>query len=267
VVGDRVSVLIGAARDGSVPRVVERHTRRNVFVRADADAIPKNLAANIDQVAVCTSFGSPGFSSLVSDRVLAAVALCGVPAVMILNKIDLANPEQLEKIEATYRGAGVTVIRTSATEGLGIEELITSLRGKRSALYGVSGAGKSSLINAMVPKLGGQKIDLRTGEVSRSMKFGRHTTSASTMYDLGGDVTVIDTPGVRSFIPYGLSRVRLWELFPEMVALADTCKAKQKCTHMNEAVDHCAIMSGVRDGTFPESRYTSYAHMMLEDYR
>jgi hypothetical protein len=150
VVGDNVLVLPGA----HAYKVTRALPRLNLFQRADPEGRPKPLASNLDQLVVCCSFGSPAFSSTVLDRVLVAACSAGIPVLIVLNKVDLADDQLLSDVTATYRAAGFPVCHTSAQpqdgrDAVGIEELRGWLHGKTSALYGLSGAGKSSLLNKL----------------------------------------------------------------------------------------------------------------------
>ncbi len=133
------------------------------------------IAANIDQIVVITSFGNPPFSSLFLDRVLVAAHLARVQAMVVVNKMDLDKKGLFEEIRKTYDAAGYVVRGTQATTGQGVDELRANMRGKINALYGITGAGKSSLVNS----LGGPNV--RTGEVSDRLNSGKHTTTASNV--------------------------------------------------------------------------------------
>ena len=164
-------------KSGISVRVLDRAPRKNLFCRASADLeTMKLIAANLDQLMIITSFGNPAFSSRFLDRVLVAAAMCDIPSVIVVNKLDLEEDGLFQKIKETYEGAGYPVIGTCAKTGEGVDALRDMLGGgKISALYGLSGAGKSSLIN----RLGG--LELVTREVSDSILGGRHTTSASNV--------------------------------------------------------------------------------------
>ena len=136
------------------------------------------IAANIDQIIVIASFGNPPFSSLFLDRVLVAAHLADIPAMVVVNKMDLDKKRLFDEIRTTYEAAGYVVRGTQATTGQGVDALRANMQGKINALYGITGAGKSSLVNS----LGGPNV--RTGQVSEKLNSGRHTTTASNVSGL-----------------------------------------------------------------------------------
>ena len=156
-VGDRVE-LSGRDPDLAIDAILPR---RNIFARrASGDDANRRqlLATNVDQVVVVNSVGIPPFSSIVADRILATCAFAGIPAVLVLNKIDKAKRRRLEKIRASYKHSEAPVLLTSATEHLGMDEFLDMLKGRTSVLYGLSGVGKSTLMNTIDPEL---KLEVR----------------------------------------------------------------------------------------------------------
>ncbi len=254
-VGDHV-VLSQEEHELAIDAVLPR---RNLFARrvAGDDADRRQiLAANVDQVVVVNSVGLPPFSSIVADRILATCSFAEIPSVLVLNKIDQAKKRKLEKIQASYRQAGCTVLLTSATEQLGMDELLSALRGKVSVLYGLSGVGKSTLMNALDSSL---RLEVR--EASHSLQSGRHTTTFSRWYPLAEGGAVIDTPGVRKFRPYGIPPHELRLHFPELRALGTACRFPA-CMHRDEP--DCAVLSALEQKQLPASRYRSYLELLEE---
>lgn len=214
------------------------------------------LVCNVDQLLVVGSLRKPGFSSNRTDRILAACAWHGIPAEVVLNKLDLARAGEVDEVRATYAKAGIPVLATSATKGIGIEELRALLTGKVSVLYGASGAGKSSLLNAIQPELG-----LKVGKISKYWDSGRHTTTFSELHPLDAGGYVIDTPGIRVFRLHALSRAELRGLFSEFGRFAAECRYPD-CSHDHEP--HCAVLAAVEAGEVPPTRYASYLEMLDE---
>jgi len=253
-VGDRVRLV----REGEEHAIEEVLPRRNFFARraAGEDLRRQILAANVDQVVAVCSFGYPPFSSVTADRILCAAHFHGLPAVLVLNKTDKARLRQVEAIRATYEGAGYRVLPTSAERGEGIEALGACLADRVSVFYGLSGTGKSSLLNCIEPGLG-----LRTREVSAALRSGRHTTAYARLYPLRMGGAVIDTPGVRVFRPYGIPPHELRLHFPEFVEPGRRCRFPA-CLHRQEP--GCAVRGQVEAGAIPESRWRSYLEILDE---
>ncbi len=239
----------------SVERV---HPRRNLFSRraAGGDTRRQPLAANVDQVVLVACFGTPPFSSLTTDRILAATSFADIPATLVLNKIDRAKPRKIERIAETYRQIGQPLLLTSAETGEGVDELKKLLTGHQSVFYGLSGVGKSSLLNLIEDGLG-----IRTREVSASLKSGKHTTTYARRYKLQEGGAVIDTPGVRSFKPYGIPPKELRLHFPDLVAVADQCQF-HSCYHRGEP--GCALPDAVESGAVNETRFRAYTELLVE---
>ena len=249
LVGDRVEITVSGT-EGMVDAI---EPRRNVFLRP--------AVANIDQLVVLASCAIPVTEPFLIDRVLAIAQMQGVPALVVVNKDDLASAQPLAEI---YRKAGVSVLVTSAETGEGIEALREALNGKLSCLTGNSGVGKSSLLNRACPQL-----QLPVGEVSEKLGRGRHTTRHVELFALGGGTYVIDTPGFSSFDTEEMDlelKAHLPETFPEFAPYVDQCRFTG-CTHTKEK--GCRVLQAVKDGDIPASRHRSYLRLYdeLKDLR
>jgi ribosome biogenesis GTPase len=253
-VGDRVRV----EGTGSNITISEVLPRRSQLLRAAAGAAHRAqvVAANIDAVAVVASVGKPGFSSTLADRVLAGAAAADIPGILIINKIDDADPALVGAIVETYRKAKVEVWTVSAKTGEGVAALAARLKDRSTLVTGLSGVGKTALINALVP--GG---DRRVGHLSWKWNQGKHTTTASEWIRLPGGGSVVDTPGVRGFVPWGVHRESLRHCFPDLDALIGKCKFSN-CQHSVEP--GCVLKEAVDAGTLARTRVASYLEM-LED--
>ena len=208
------------------------------------------LVANVDRVLIVVAARNPPLRPGLIDRLLVAIQAGGAVPVLVVNKADLmVNKDERAALEATlepYRTLEVPVFLTSASTAEGIAELQAALAGHLCALVGHSGVGKSSLLNA----LGG--LELRVGEVREFDGKGRHTTTASRLYELG-DARIIDTPGVRSF---GLWRITLTELGDYFPEYDDRGCRYTDCTHTHEP--ECGVKLAVEAGEIPLARYQSY---------
>ena len=254
-VGDRVRI----GQEGDDLAIDEVLPRRNLFARRASGEDPdlrQLLAANVDQVVVVNSVSNPPFSSIAADRILVACSFAGIPAMLILNKIDQAKPRKLQRLVDSYANAGVPLLCTSALRGDGVAELEQALVDRTSVLYGLSGVGKSSLLNTIDPLL-----RLETREVSESLHSGRHTTAYSRWYPLQRGGAVIDTPGVRKFRPHGLPPHELRLHFPEFRAHDAACHYAD-CSHRDEP--GCAVRAALDREEVPKSRYRSYLEVLDE---
>ena len=253
-VGDRVR--LEADEDGEA--IAEVLPRRNEFGRraAGEDVRRQLLASNVDQNVLVSCFGTPPFSSVTTDRILATASFADIPALLVLNKTDRAKPRKIDKIAGTYLDLGMPVLLTSAETGEGCEALAEALIGKVSVLYGLSGVGKSSLLNRVEAGLG-----IRTREVSESLKSGRHTTTYARLYPLAAGGAVIDTPGARTFRPWGIPPHELRLHYPEMRELGRSCRFPA-CLHRDEP--DCAITAAAERGEIAASRLRSYHDLLAE---
>lgn len=253
-VGDWVEVGL----EGDPPGIERVLPRENYLSRIASAHDPREqvLFANVDQLLTVVSIKKPKFSSNRTDRILAACRWHDIPAGIVLNKLDLDREDEAEAIRETYAAAGIAVIGTSAETGEGLEQLVEALRGRITALYGGSGVGKSSLLNAIQPGLG-----LKVGKISKYWEAGRHTTTHSQMLELEVGGHVIDTPGIRVFRLHGATKADLRGLFPEFEALQSRCKFPD-CTHDHEP--GCAVFDAVDEGTLSANRYASYVELLDE---
>ena len=216
------------------------------------------LAANVDQAIVIVTPDKPVTSYGFIDRFLVAAESYHIPAVIVVNKIDLPGVDKkIEQIRMTYALIDYPVIKVSAEEEINLENFKTLLKGKVSALAGHSGVGKSTLINKIEPKL-----NLSTSEISEYHQMGMHTTTFAEMHPLTNGGYIIDTPGIKGFGIVGIEKEELALYFPEMKALLSECKF-YNCTHISEPI--CAVKLAVKEGIIPETRYNSYLNMFNED--
>ena len=241
LVGDFVRIT----RQGSKGVLEELLPRKNAFVRP--------AVANIDQLVVLASCAIPVTEPFLIDRVLAIAQLQSVPALVVVNKDDLAPAQPLAEI---YRRAGVPVLVTSAETGEGIETLREALAGKLSCLTGNSGVGKSSLLNRACPQL-----QLPVGEVSEKLGRGRHTTRHIELYSLGNNTFVADTPGFSAFDTERMELVHKEQLqyaFPEFAPYLGHCQFPD-CAHRKEP--GCAVRKALAEGKIGQTRYSSYERL------
>ena len=254
---EKVSPLVGdfveISRQGTKGTVEAVLPRQNQFIRP--------AVANIDVLVVLASCAIPVTEPFLIDRVLAISARQNVPAVVCVNKDDLASGEELARI---YRHAGYPVFVTSAETGEGIEALREAICGKLAVFTGNSGVGKSSILNRLAPGLG-----VPVADVSEKLGRGRHTTRHIELYALGDDTYVGDTPGFSSFDTERMELVRKEELqdaFLEFAPYIGHCQFPD-CAHLKEP--NCAVRAALERGEIEKTRYESYARLyeLAKDYK
>ena len=264
-VGDRVRYELetaGLAGSDDKAVITEVLPRSNYIIRRSTNLSRQAhvIAANLDRAVIVVSLYFPEIKLPFLDRLLVTCEVYGVPAVIVLNKMDLYRSlaqEQVDDFCRIYRGAGYKVLECSALTGEGIPELRELCSQGTSLLSGESGVGKSSVIKALDPSL-----DPKVGSISTAHLQGRHTTSLYEMYPLQGGGFIVDTPGLRGFGLIDLEREEIYKYFPEMLRVADHCRFVP-CTHTHEP--GCAVKQALEDGGISPERYNSYLGMLEED--
>ncbi len=225
VVGDHVRFRPSGTftENGRPEAVVERvQPRDTILTRQNSFNAAKSapIVANAKRMLIVASLLRPRIKWGLIDRMVIAAQTGGLEPMIVVNKIDLASePEGLDELQRTqaildyYQQIGIPTLLTSASQPRGVEELGQWLSGSITVLAGHSGVGKSSLIMAV-----DNQLDLRVGEVSLVNEKGRHTTTSARWYELAGGGAVIDTPGVKQFGLWNVTRYTLEEYFPDITA-------------------------------------------------
>jgi ribosome biogenesis GTPase len=211
--------------------------------------------ANVDQLLIVSALTNPEPDLVLLDRLLILAEVNSLEPIIIFNKIDLTT-EKLAIVNE-YEKIGYDVIISSAKTGEGIDEIKSRFAGKISVLAGASGVGKSSILNAILPEL-----SLKTGEVSKKLKRGKHTTRHAQLLVMKNGGLVADTPGFsRLYLPKDMVREELGPLFPEFAVRQQNCKFST-CLHNKEP--QCAIKKAVEQGEIAEWRYEHYLQFLDE---
>ncbi|TDJ71260.1 MAG: ribosome small subunit-dependent GTPase A [Planctomycetota bacterium] len=245
---------------GGPARILAVHPRRSSLSRADPGNAHRErvIAANVDVAVVVLSVKAPPLKPGLIDRFLIAVERGGVRPFLCINKLDLLEDDRelraVERLLEPYRAIGVGYALVSAATGAGLDDLRRALAGRTVVFVGHSGVGKSSLLNALDPD-GARHV----GAVRASDGKGRHTTTASMLYELPAGTRVIDTPGVRQFGLWELDQAGLLAAFPELEAIAAACRFTD-CAHLSEPA--CAVRAAVDRGSLPRSRYDAYLRLL-----
>ena len=233
--------------------------RRTEMWRRNKEGEIKLIAANIDQVLIVIAT-EPKRAEEVLDRYLIMTALQKLNSIIVVNKIDLLTPSELANKKAyyaSYQERGSPVLFVSEKKEVSITPLAALLKNKSSVFVGLSGVGKSSLIQSLLPH-----ETLRTSDLSISgkTKMGRHTTSNARLYHLttGGDI--IDSPGIREFAMQNLSQTEIEQGFPEFHNHLPNCKFRN-CQHLQEP--HCGIRLAIEKNEISQKRWESYTKILL----
>jgi ribosome biogenesis GTPase len=264
-VGDRVELEPAGLGEARIVAIAPRRSAlvRDVYDPSRRDAVARGhaMAANIDQVVLVCSPAEPPFRPRLVDRYLVAASRDGLPLVICLNKSDLGVPEEVAWRLAAYgERLGARVLRASALDGAGLDELRDCVRGRISIFTGHSGVGKSSLLNALEPGLALRVASVT--EAAAGQRKGRHTTSSARLVPLSLPETyVVDTPGIRALGIRGLAPRELAQHFSELAALAARC-AYRDCLHRGEL--GCAVEEAAALDAFLTGRLASYRALLAE---
>ena len=235
--------------------------RKNYIIRKSVKLSKQShiIASNIDLTLLLITKDNPPTSFNFIDRFLVTCEAYQIPVILVFNKIDTYNEEDISRIseiESIYKSIDYQCIRISAKYGQGVNKISNYMQNKVCLLSGHSGVGKSTLINKINPEL-----DLKTKEISISNNQGKHTTTYAEMYDLKENIRIIDSPGIKGFGLVDISKNELGDYFPEFFKRKMKCKF-HNCMHISEP--GCEIKKGVENKTISESRYSSYIDLLSD---
>jgi ribosome biogenesis GTPase len=266
-VGDVVNFKVETKGDETVGIIDRIEERENYIIRKSVNLSKQThiIAANIDVAFLLVTLNNPTTFTAFIDRFLVTAEAYDIKAVLLFNKIDTYNQDELVEIKylaALYRSIGYECIGISAKTGKNVDKVKKIMKGKVSMFSGHSGVGKSTLVNAIEPSL-----DLKIAEISLQHQQGQHTTTFAEMFDLSFNARIIDTPGIRGFGLVEIDNEELGDYFPEFFKLKEHCKFNN-CLHIEEP--KCAVKDALENEEIAWSRYRSYLQIMEgedEQYR
>lgn len=281
VTGDRV--LFRPLDDKAVASrekqgVIERVEPRFGTVSRWSHGAEHLIVANVERAVIVVSAVDPPIKRNLIDRFLVSSEHGGVRPILCINKIDLMDPAELQPLVGEYSRLGYDVVLTSAVQENATEENATTartlpgrrsvaesglaklrrlLQGRESVFAGQSGVGKSSLLNALQPKL-----ELQTGEVSDWTRKGKHTTRRAVLIELEFGGWVVDTPGIRQFRLWDVQREQVEGFFVEFRPFVTLCKFPD-CSHTHEI--SCGVKQAVEKKLISTERYEGYLRILDDD--
>ncbi|MBC9796184.1 ribosome small subunit-dependent GTPase A [Sinomicrobium weinanense] len=266
-VGDVVDFESESENSVGTGVITHIHDRMNYIVRRSVNLSKQKhiIAANIDQAFLLVTLKNPLTLTTFIDRFLITAEAYDIRAVLVFSKADQYDEEELLEVKylaAMYRQIGYECIGVSTVTGKNVDQVKELMKGKVSMFSGHSGVGKSTLVNAIAPKL-----NLRTAKISEQHKQGQHTTTFAEMFDLDFGAKIIDTPGIKGFGIIDMEKEEIGDYFPEFFALKSECRFNN-CLHVDEP--HCAVKQALEDGEILWSRYKSYLQILEgeeESYR
>lgn len=247
LVGDNVEITVTDEQKSE--GVIEK-----IFPRTNELKRPK--MANLSQLILVISMNMPKPDLLLLDKQLAFAEFMGIKAIICLNKIDLEDKTEIERIASLYKNVGYEVILTSAKEKLKIEEIKKHLENNTSAFAGNSGVGKSTLLNAIF-----DQILTQEGNISDKNKKGKNTTTTVTLYEYKENSYIADTPGFSTFEITEIPKEDLDKYFIEFILFLQECEFLG-CNHIKE--NKCGIKQAVQDKKISEERYENYKKIYQE---
>lgn len=247
LVGDNVEIEILDDKEME-GNLVEILPRKNELIRP--------AVSNVDQALVVFAVAKPDPHFNLLDRFLVMMESKEIHTVLCFNKKDIAQEPQMEELKSIYEKCGCRVIFTSAFEKQNIEEIKEVLQGKTTVVAGPSGVGKSSLINLLQ-----SGVKMETGEISKKIERGRHTTRHSELIPLSKDSYIMDTPGFSSLYVNDFEKEELKYYFPEFASYNDQCRF-HGCDHVHEP--GCAVKEAVAQGKIHQIRYQDYLEIYQE---
>ena len=255
VSGDLVKIEIVNNENGIIIEIFERE---NLFIKKSLkDNKAHVVGSNIDQILIICSFKKPYTKLIFIDKCISAANFYNIKPIIVFNKIDLLNPEEVNKlkeIEKKYSSIGINFCKISATDRFNLEVLNKLLKNKKTLFIGNSGVGKSTIINLISKS--NQKIDSLSSKTGR----GKQTTTFSEIFEIDSKSLIVDSPGFKDFYFYDIEKEDVKYLFKEFIEIQKNCKFNN-CLHLNEP--NCEIKKNIGNKIWSK-RFSSYLSIIKE---
>ncbi len=250
LIGDEVNIAIDDATPDSVV-ISEILPRKNALIRPPV--------SNLDYLFIAFAAAKPAPVLETIDKLTAIAYHAGITPTVIVTKSDVA-PDLAQRYADIYKRAGIETFTVSSQSGVGTDAVLRYINenvknGATAAFAGASGVGKSTLMNALFPSLG-----LSTGEISKKIERGRHTTRHVEIFDIGGGGFLADTPGFSlidfaRFDFFGIND--LLSSFPDIARHGTACRYAD-CAHVGEGAGECSVARAAEAGDISAERLESY---------
>ena len=255
VSGDLVKIEIVNNENGIITEIFERE---NLFIKKSLkDNKAHVVGSNIDQILIICSFKKPYTKLIFIDKCISAANFYNIKPIIVFNKIDLLNPEEVNKlkeIEKKYSSIGINFCKISATDRFNLEVLNKLLKNKKTLFIGNSGVGMSTIINLISKS--NQKIDSLSSKTGR----GKQTTTFSEIFEIDSKSLIVDSPGFKDFYFYDIEKEDVKYLFKEFIEIQKNCKFNN-CLHLNEP--NCEIKKNIGNKIWSK-RFSSYLSIIKE---
>lgn len=252
---DKIKPLVGD--NVEIELVDEEQLLGNIIrILPRSNALIRPASANINQALVIFAVVKPNPNYNLLDRFLINMEQQKLPCIICFNKKDIATDKELEELGEAYGGCGYQVLFVSGAKEQGMEEIQKCLKGKTTVVAGPSGVGKSTIINALYPE-----AHMETGEISRKIERGKHTTRHAELFALDKDTFIMDTPGFTSLGLFDMEKEDLQGFYPEFAEFEKNCKFGG-CSHISEPV--CGVKNALSEGKISRVRYDNYVTLYEE---